>query len=345
MKNKLTYTILAFFCISVVLISCQDEDQEFGDITTPTNLEFTFQIEGQDVDNPNGDGTGFVDFQATADNALSYRYDFGDNSDVVSAPNGEARHRFTIQGTNTYLVTVIASGTGGVATSTTVSITVESAFDDIEARSFLTGAPITQDPAGNDIIDIDAPVSKTWYFATDLDGHYGVGPTLDFDIEINGGPSQYYFPAFFAAPANSTCEEETQACLCDDELTFTLDENNNLTYVLNNFGSTLFNEGHQEIVGGDGSAAQCFDFDTSGVKNVSVAPGVEDWSQVPDPSFNARATLLTFSDSGFMGYYVTAFTYEIIEVSEDYLYVRCLDGLNPVLAWYMKFTTTPPDGD
>lgn len=343
--KKFNYYIIVLLASFFVVTSCQDEDKSFGDVTAPTNLVLNFTLEGADVDNPNGDGSGIVNFQASADNALSFRYNFGDNSDVVSAPNGTARHRFTTQGINTYDVTVIASGTGGVTSSKTVSLTVESAFDDIEARSLLTGAPITEDETGNEIIDIDAPISKTWYFATDQDGHYGVGPTLDFDIEINGQPSQFYFPAFFAAPANSTCESETQNCLCDDELVFTLDENNNLTFVLNNMGGTLFNEGHQEIVGGDGSAAQCFDFDTSGNKNVALSPSEEDWSLVPDPSFSARGTLLSYSDQGFMGYYVTSFKYEIIELTEDYLYVRCLDGLNPVLAWYMKFTSTPPGSE
>jgi hypothetical protein len=341
MKNLKYITLLGIAAL-FALISCQDEDQEFGDITTPTNLVLNYQIVGQDVDNLNGDGSGIVQFTASADNALAFRYEYGDGSPSESAPNGESEHRFTTQDLNTYTVTVIASGTAGVTTSTSVILDVFSSFDDIEARSFLTGAPLSVDASGNDIIDIDAAVSKTWYFATDMDGHYGVGPTLDFDIEINGGPSQYYFPAFFPAPANSTCETETQSCLCNDELIFTLDENNNLTYVLNNNGSTLFNEGHQAIVGGDGSAAACFEFDTSGVKNVTLAPGEVDWTFVEDPTFDGRGTKMTLSDDGFMGYYVSASSYEIIEVTEDYLYVRCLDPLNTVLAWYMKFTTTPP---
>ena len=109
-------------------------------------------------------------------------------------------------------------------------------------------------------------------------------------------------------------------------------------------GATLFNEAHQAIVGGDGSAAACFDFDTSGVRNVSLAPGSVDWSLVPDPNFETpRGTQFTISDDGFMGYFVTCSTYEIISVTEDTLEVRCLDGINNVLAWYFKFTTTPPN--
>lgn len=337
--NSIVLSVIAALMFS----SCQDEDQEFGPITEPTNLELTFEIEGQDANNPFGDGSGIVRFSGTADNALAYRYEFGDGSDEELSQDGSIEHRFTLQGVQSYSVTFIASGTGGVTSSKTIIIEVFNAFDDIEARSFLTGAPLIIDSNGNASIDIDAPISKKWYFDTKQDGHYGVGPTLAFDIEINGGPSQFYFPAFFPAPANSTCETDTQACLCDDELIFTLDSDNNLTFELDNKGATLFNEGHQAIVGGDGSAASCFDFDTSGVKNVSLAPSDVDWSLVPDDNFEARETKMSISDDGFMGYFVTSSTYEIIEITETTLEVRCLDGLNPVLAWYFKFTSIPPN--
>ena len=41
-------------------------------------------------------------------------------------------------------------------------------------------------------------------------------------------------------------------------------------------------------------------------------------------------------------YYNGAFSYEILSITENNLYVRSLDGVNPVLAWYLKFTATPP---
>lgn len=333
-------------CLLALLIitGCQEEDQEFGDITAPSNLVLNITIQGQDENNPNGDGSGIVQFSARADNALGFRYEFGDGSDSEPAPNGDAEHRYTIQGTETYSVTVIATGTGGATSTRSEVIDVFSAFDDVELRALLTGAPLTQNSAGEDVIDIDAAVSKTWYFATDQEASYGVGPSLDFDIEINGQPSQYFFPAFFPAPPNFPCETETQDCLCDDQLTFTLSPDNSLTFTLDNMGSTLFNEGHQAVVGGDGSQADCFEFDTSGVKNVSLAPGTVDWSLIPDPNFETpRGTQFTLSDGGFMGYFVSANTFEIVSVTEDTLQVRCIDGLNPILAWYFNFTTTPPN--
>ena len=87
MKNitNILYISLAVLVFSSVL-SCQKEDQEFGAIVTPTNLAINFEIVGQDSANPNGDGTGSVNFTATADNAIAYRFNFGDNTGHIVAP-------------------------------------------------------------------------------------------------------------------------------------------------------------------------------------------------------------------------------------------------------------------
>ncbi|MDO1502489.1 family 16 glycosylhydrolase [Winogradskyella maritima] len=336
--------LVAFFSI-LILTGCQEDDIEFGDITTPTNLTVSFNIVGQDTDNPNGDGSGLVEFAASADNAITYRFDFGDGTEADVAPNGTITHRFVQQGLNTYNITAIASGTGGVTTSSVVAVQVFSAFDDVEARSFLTGAMTTQDNDGNLTIDNSQSYTKTWYLAASEPGHLGVGPSLDLDLQIFGTPTQFYFPAFFAATPNNFCDDFADHCLCNDELTFSIDTNNEMTYQLNNNGQTFFNGAHQAIVGGPGGEDLCLDFDTSGTSTVTLAPGDTDWSLVPDPSFEARATQLNFSDGGFMGYYVSSSTYEIIEITEDFLYVRTIDGLDPALAWYHKFSTTPPGAD
>lgn len=54
---------------------------------------------------------------------------------------------------------------------------------------------------------------------------------------------------------------------------------------------------------------------------------------------------MNFSDNGFLSYYNGVFSYEILSITNNTLYVWSLDGANPVLAWYLKFTTTPPGGD
>ena len=64
--------------ISVVLFttSCQDDDFSVGEIITPTNLQLTAEIVGADAANPNGDGSGIVNFTSSADNSITYRYNF-----------------------------------------------------------------------------------------------------------------------------------------------------------------------------------------------------------------------------------------------------------------------------
>lgn len=307
--------------VAMTLFTCQDEDQEFGDVKAPSNLVLSFDIVGVDAENPNGDGSGFVNFVANADDAITYRYNFGDNTDVQVAPSGTATHRFNLTGLNTYNVTVIASGTGGVTTSTAVSIEVFSAFDDQEAKEFLSGG------VGS---------SKVWYLAASVPGHLGVGGTPEISDDA------FWFPSFFSAQPFEKCNDEISDCLCDDEFTFALDAENQLTMELNNNGQTFFNVGHVGVIGEEASEDTCFDFDTSGVKNISLSPTVFDWSSVLDPNFEGRGTTMNISDGGFMGYYVSSSTYEIISVTENALYVRTIDALNPVLYWYHKFSTDNP---
>ena len=152
-----------FFLSTLIFTSCQEENKEFGNLIAPTNITLSFEILGQDSENPNGDGSGIVNFSATADNTITFIYSFGDNTDNTSAPNGSSSHRFTRTGLSSYNVTVIASGVGGITSSTSINIEVFSAFDDIEAKSFLSGATISQDAEGADIIDISAPTTKIWY--------------------------------------------------------------------------------------------------------------------------------------------------------------------------------------
>ncbi|AUS05152.1 family 16 glycosylhydrolase [Pseudotamlana carrageenivorans] len=319
MKN-LKYYIGIFVSLMTFATSCQDDDASLGAIIAPTNLSVSAEVVGQDADNPDGDGTGFVDISAKANNFISYKFDFGDGTSEV-VPSGTTRHRFTKVGVNTYTVIVNAIGTGGVSSSTSIEVTVRSDFDDPEAKQFLTGGS-----------------SRTWYLAASEPAHLGLGPA---NATIDG--EGYWYPKWYAAQPFEKCAEEISACFCDDELTFTLEANGQLTYELNNNGSTFFNGGNQAIVGGDGSEDACFDFDTSGTSLVSLAPSSNDWSTVPDPDFTARGTAMSFSDDAFMSYYLGTSDYEIISVSDTELYVRTLDINDSAIAWYLKFQTSPAE--
>ncbi|AOW20695.1 glycoside hydrolase family 16 protein [Urechidicola croceus] len=315
--KKFKYNLVLFFSILFTLVACQEDNLTFGDVTAPTNLSISFEIVGADAANPNGDGSGFVNFVATADNAISYKFNFGDNSDEIVA-SGVGTHRYTIVGLNSYTVVVNAIGTGGLVTSSTINVDVFSSFDDLEAKEMLSGG------AGN---------SKTWYWAAADVGHLGVGPA-----NSNVGADGWWFPQWYAAQPFEKAGAPESSCIYTDELTFSLNDSEQLTYVLNNNGQTFYNGAHSGLGGDD----VCLDLDTSGIKNVSLAPTSIDWSSVPDPDFTSRGTVMDFSDNGFMGYYLSTSSYEIISLTNNLMTVRVIDGLNADLAWYHTFSTSPP---
>jgi len=330
LKYLVIACILALFA-SILLVSCEEDSPQIGEFITPTNLQVVTEIVGQDADNPFGDGSGIVNFNVSADNAISYQLEYTDGTPVDAASSQEFTHGFfAAVGVNTYNVAITAFGTGGLSTTIVETIEVLNSFDDIEAKNLLSGG------AGN---------SKTWYLAAEEIGHLGVGPSIELDLEIYGQPNSFYFPEFFATQPFEKCNDDISSCLCNDELTFTLDASNQLTFELNNNGQTFFNASHQDIVGGSLGEDACFDFDSSGIKNVSLAPTTIDWSLIPDPDFpQPRGTVMNLSNDGFLGYYVSSSSYEIMELTSSSLTVRTIDGLNPDLAWYHKYTTIPPGG-
>ena len=308
--------------LALIIFGCQEEEPTLDTIIVPENLTVSTVI--------STDGSGIVEFSAAAENAITYTYKFSDGETVVS-PDGTATKRFTLVGLNTYNYSVIAYGTGGVSSSALYTVQVESDFSDFQAIELLTGGDISDDGA------VVTATSKTWYLAASEPGHLGVGATLAFL------PDQFWFPAFFAAgPFERCAEDNVGSCFCDDELTFTLNTTGNqLTYELNNNGSTFFNAGHQAIVGQDAGEDACFEFDSSGTSIVSLAPTSVNWSLVPDPAFDPRGTILNFSNGGFMSYYVGSSSYEILEITNDFLHARTIDANDSNLAWYLKFSTTP----
>ena len=310
--SKATYFIIGslsiLICIS--LWSCQNEDQEFGDIIPPTNLVLTYDVVGQDQANPNGDGSGTVNFTITADNAIAYRFNFNDGSSDATAPGGVTSHRFTQNGLNTYTVTAIASGLGGVSSSISVEVDVFSDFNPIEIKNLLTGG---------------ASNSKTWYWDASVPAHLGVGPLEETD------------PIWYAA---APYEKLEVGCLYEDQIIFTQDESENVTMELLNLGNTYFHrfEVEDELGLPNPNEDTCYEYDTSGVNNVIFAPSTSGI----DSSISTQ-TSFTIND-GFMSYFLGNNEYEILSVSANEMHVRIIqtEPSGFQLAWYQKFTTEDP---
>ncbi|MDI1256106.1 MAG: family 16 glycosylhydrolase [Flavobacterium sp.] len=314
--KKFIQKIAIASALFVLFSACQDDEHTFGDINTPSNLQITaVRVGEENTDTPNGDGSGIVTFTATADNAISYKYIFSDNTTMV-VPSGTTEKRFTINGVNTYTVTVLASGTGGVTSSKTIEVTVLSNFSDPETTQKLTG--------GN---------TKKWYWAASEVGHLGVGPN-------NADANANYYGNYYQAAPFEKAGSPSSACLYENELTFYLD-NGALKYTLNNNGHTFFNTAFESVVGGAAGADNCYDFDTSGVKNVQLGPANSFVGQ-NNVAGQTTGTQMTFSDNGFMGYYIGQSTYEILSITDNRMVVRAVMGGNEALAWYHTFSTQPP---
>ena len=302
--KKLKYIILSLF---VVLMGCNGDDIDIPTVIAPTNLSVTSTV--------SADNSGTVTFTATAENATYFHFDFGDGTTGLTK-TGSITKKYDMLGDNSYTVIVTAGTNVAQTISETIQISVTLAFSDPETVAFLTDGS-----------------SKTWFLAASLPGHLGLGPARE------GIDGDWWYPKWYSAAAFEKCGSEDSDCLCDDELTFSVDGNGVLSYELDNKGQTFFNVGHKAVVGGVEDVDFCYDFDTSGPKSVALS---EVSGNVPEGE--TTGIQMKFSDGGFMGYYVGSSTYEILSISENSLYVRTYDTENPDLAWYHKFSSEPASG-
>ncbi|MEI6048586.1 MAG: family 16 glycosylhydrolase [Bacteroidota bacterium] len=105
-------SVAAFSCF-FIFTSCAKADG--GKNQIPANLLITSDI--------STDGSGAVGFTASADNAVTYDYEFG-NGEVQAGTSGIITYKYIIGGTNNYDVTVTAISSSGLSIKKTVQITV-----------------------------------------------------------------------------------------------------------------------------------------------------------------------------------------------------------------------------
>lgn len=316
--KKIIINIVSVFVL-LLMVNCQEDDLTFGSLETPSDLQITAEIIGQNTtDALNGNGSGLVKFTAIADNAISYKYIFSDGTSQ-NAPTGIYQKRFARPGINTYTVTVIASGSGGITTNKTIEVTVFSDFTDEEAIQFLTGGS-----------------QKKWYWAASEPGHLGVGQN------DNDAAKNYFANYYQAAPFEKAASSES-SCLYENIMTFSLVDDQ-LKYELDNGGKTFFNAAFQSVAGGTEGYDFCYNYNTSGLKTVTLSPSesVVAANNIPGQT---RGTMLNITDGGFMGYYIGQSSYEILSITANRMVVRAVMGGNPALAWYHIFTSTPPVQD
>lgn len=310
MKKLNLYMIITLASLVLVFTACNKDKPELGDLVTPTGLTVSYEIQGVDAENPDGDGTGFVTFTASAANAITYTYDFGDGTNVLVAPDGKITYRFSTNGVVTYNVTVTAVGTGGIQTNKMEQVKVYSSFEDAEALELLTGGG-----------------SKSWFWAADQLGHAGLGPVAE-----DYGNLDYTWPNWWQIGAWDT----DKACMYDDELVFTKTANG-LTFE-QVAGPAWIPGAYADVIGVPGD--QCYGIDVIpdlyGVKTVTFAPS----STMAAADGGYRGTAFTISDNGTMGWWVGKSTYDIISITETELKVRIEQ--DDTFAWYQTFVSEKP---
>jgi len=307
-KNILGLLVAAL----LILSSCQQEEYSLGDLISPSNVTLSYVIVGADVENPYGDGSGMVNFTGSADHAITTNYDFGDGNSIELAPSGEISHVFSKTGVHLYNVTLSAIGTGGLSSSKTVSLEVFSSFTDSVAVQHLSGGD-----------------SKTWYFAADQAGHIGLGPTFvtPGDDQLTHTWDNWWSASPFEKAGTSLYEGEYVFAIDGDNLTFEQ---------INSTGQAFFQGDNLAIVGG--SAEGDYEYDFTGVKNVSLGPSSS--NATIDGAF--RGTTINIGDGGFMGFYVGSSKYEIVSINENILKVRVESVGQTDHAWYHTFSDTKP---
>lgn len=310
MKTISQYILVILFGVLLSTTGCQDDEIELGGLVAPTNLNVTYEIVGVDDQNPYGDGSGQVNFIATADNAITFTFDFGDGKDIEPVASGVVTHPFSINGTNIYNVTVNAVGTGGIVTSAVKQVEVFSDFQDEDALEYLTGGD-----------------SKTWYWASDLPAHAGMGPESD-----DYGALDFTWPNWWQIGAWDTEKE----CMYSAEFVFTKTATG-LTFEQTT-GSAFIPGAYADVIGVEGD--MCYGEDVApdlyGVKVVTFSPS----TSLASIAGGYRGTTMSFSDGGFMCWWVGASEYDIIEVSDNILHVRIKQDDDN--AWYHIFTSEKP---
>lgn len=310
MKRVSQFLFIALAGLFMVSSGCQKDQYDMGELIAPTNLAISYQIVGANAENPYGDGTGFVNFTATASNAITFIFDFGDGSSKLISGSGKATKRFSITGVVAYNVTVQAVGTGGMISTKSTQLEVLSTFEDPQAVEFLTGGS-----------------SKTWYWASDQPGHAGLGPNKD-----DYGNKEFTWAAWWSIQPN----DPDKACMYTAEFVFTktatgmtFEQTTGPAFIPGTYAGKI---GVQGDVCHDASVA----YPLYGVKNISLSPS----SSLAAEVGQYRGTTMTFSNEGFMCWWVGASEYDIIEVTENILRVRIKE--DDTFAWYHTFTSIKP---
>lgn len=282
MNNIFKLALNSTLLLLLSMAGCKKEEYSFGALKSPTNLVLTTTIAGATTALPTGNGSGNVVITATANDAITYKVDFGDGRTQV-VPSGSINYRYTTPGTAEYTITVNAIGTGGAISTISKKVKV---FVD-----FVIPADIVQFLTNGS--------SKVWVTDRAAVGHVGVGPADGFT------------PSYYAATPDSR-----EPCQYDDEITFSKDATGGITMNIANKGQTYVigaATGKYGFAGGDG----CYSVDVAGTKKLAFMDATS-----ASNSSNSTRIQFTVPGSGVINFATGSNTYEILSINANSLHLR-----------------------
>lgn len=299
MKTNLKYLSGILVLLILVVSSCSEETYSLGELTAPSNVVITTEIVGQDATHPNGDGSGEVKFSIAGNNALSYKIDYGTDAteSLTLLSKTTATKKYTKEGVNNYIVTLVAYGTGGVSTVVTKEIAVRSDFN----------------VASQIVTDLTNDGTKTWSVDPSVPAHLGVGPSE--------GSSK---PEWWSAGIN----EKVATANCLYTATYAFTKLSNGTYTLKvTTPDGVFVNGKFTNLPITSTEEKCFDFtgDTRAFAFAAASSGIE---------MSTHTNLIVAGTDGFIGYGSCSNTYEIISITADQIHLRS-QGVQDGNTWYL----------
>ena len=249
-----------------------------------------------------------LDFTATPTTSKANIIDFANTSKIKgvatwdlgdgSKTKGESvQSSYPFKGS--YVVTMTLYTSGG---STSITKTITIANDDMS---------LLNTPMYNSLTGGAANLNgKTWVFDQYHDGHFGVGP---FDATS---------PSWWSCPA----EGKSNCSLYTQEFTFT---QVGVKFAWKNNGYVYSNAAGKTGLAG------------LGYTTAVVPPdGDFDIAYVPKTSYtfalNETAKTLTLSDGAFLGHYAGTSTYQILSLSDDVMYLKCVSTVETGNGWWYR---------
>lgn len=276
--------------------SCQEDEIEVGDITAPTNIDIsvTYIDQGQESAAP-GLGSGEVQFSASADGAISFHFVIEGQTKLQNS--GSVSHIFATLGENTYSVTAIAYGVGGISSSKTIDVEVLSLYEP---------------PA--DLLDmLYGNGTKIWRIKNEANNHFGLGAP-------NGSNPFEYYGAPIDAKAGVGMYDDRYIFNQDGTFTHIVDSTNDDPTT--DPSGTVF--GREILVNElDANGGGGGDQNGADIENYNYADYSGQWSLTAPNDVET----LSLSGLGFIGYYVGGdHKYQIISRSLNEMVIKTTDG-------------------